>query len=96
MIRRLALFILVTALVVAAAVWLADRPGEVVIHWQGWRVDTTVPVLVLGLLAILAVASFALKLARGVVRFPARVLANRRARRTRDGYRALSDGLAAI
>lgn len=96
MIRRLALFVIVTALVVAAAVWLADRPGEVVIHWQGWRVDTTVPVLVLALIAILTVSSVALRLTRGIVGFPRRLLAARRARRTRDGYRALSDGLAAI
>ncbi|MBC7908091.1 MAG: hypothetical protein H7Y60_15295 [Rhodospirillaceae bacterium] len=88
--RRLALFVIVTALLVAAAVWLADRPGQVVIHWQGWRLDTTVPVLVL------ALASLALKLVRAIIGFPRHVLANRQARRTRDGYRALSDGLAAI
>lgn len=96
MIRRLVVFVVVTALLVAMAVWLADRPGQVVIHWQGWRLDTTVPVLVLGLLAILASASLALRLVRGIVGFPGRVLAARRVRRTRDGYRALSDGLAAI
>jgi HemY protein len=96
MIRRIILFVAVTAMLVAASVWLADRPGAVVIHWQGWRVDTTVPVLVLILLAALGVGAVALRLVRGVLRFPGRLLAARRERRTREGYRALSDGLAAV
>lgn len=96
MIRRLTIFLVVTALVVGAAVWLADRPGEVIIHWLGWRVDTSVPVLVLALVAVLALGGFVLKLARSVLGAPGRFLAARRARRTRDGYRALSDGLAAV
>ncbi|MCR6629519.1 MAG: hypothetical protein NVV74_05355 [Magnetospirillum sp.] len=96
MIRRLILFVAATALLVAAAVWLADRPGAVTIRWQGWRVDTTVPVLVLLLLALLAAGAFAVKLARAILGFPGRVLAARRERRTREGYRALSDGLAAV
>jgi HemY protein len=94
--RRLILFMAVTALLVAAAVWLADRPGQVVLHWQGWRVDTSVPVLVVALLAILAVADGVRRLVQAVLRAPGRLLAGRRARRTRDGYRALSDGLAAV
>jgi HemY protein len=96
MLRRLALFVVLTALVVTAAVWLADRPGAVTVHWQGWRVDTSVPVLGVALLLVLAVLATALRLVRAVVRGPARLVAARRARRVRDGYRALSDGLAAV
>ncbi len=96
MIRRLLLLVLVIALVVAAAVWLAERPGEVVIRWMGWRVDTTVPVLVLALLTVLGAAAFLLQALRGLIAFPRRVLDARRRRRTAQGYRALSDGLAAV
>jgi HemY protein len=94
--RRLLLFVALTALLVAAAVWLADRPGEVTIHWQGWRVDTTVPVLVLGLTALLAVMAVIFRLLRLVLGAPGRFFVARRARRTQAGYRALSDGLAAV
>lgn len=96
MIRRLALFVAVTALLVATAVWLADRPGQVVVHWLGWKITGPVPVLILALLALLAVVALVLKLVRGVLGAPGRWMAVRRARRTRDGYRALSDGLAAV
>ncbi|MDA8233058.1 MAG: tetratricopeptide repeat protein [Magnetospirillum sp.] len=96
MLRRLVLFVVVTALLVAGAVWLADRPGDVTIHWQGWRVDTTVPILLIALVLLVAAMEIALRLVRGVVGAPRRWMARRRERRTREGYRALSDGLAAI
>lgn len=94
--KRILAFILFVALLVAAAVWLADRPGEVTIHWQGWRVDTTVPVLAGVVLALVAVLDFVLRVVRLLVEGPRRLLARRRAKRTRLGYQALSDGLAAV
>ncbi|MGE5517743.1 MAG: heme biosynthesis protein HemY [Bacteroidota bacterium] len=96
MVRRLALFVIVTALLVAAAVWLADRPGQAVIHWLGWKITAPVPVVIAALVALLAAGALLLKLVRGIVGAPGHWLAARRARRTRDGYRALSDGLAAV
>ncbi len=96
MLRRLFQFLIVTALAVAAAVWLADRPGSVTLHWQGWRIDTSVPVLVAALLVVLGLAAALLRLARGVLGLPHRLVRARRDRRQRDGYRALSDGLAAV
>jgi len=95
MVRRLFLFAVVTALLVAAAVWLADRPGEVTVRWQGWRVDTSVPVVAAFLVLVLAAATWILRLVGAVCAAPRRWLEGRRARRTEDGYRALSDGLAA-
>lgn len=96
MIRRLIIFVAVTALLVAAAVWLADRPGQVVIHWLGWKVTAPVPLLIAALVAALALGSVALRLARMVLGAPGRFMAARRAKRTQAGYRALSDGLAAV
>ncbi len=94
--RRLLAFLLVTALVVAGAVWLADRPGEVTVHWQGWRLDTTVPVLLAALVGLLVLLAAVGRLARLILGAPGRFLDSRRADRTRKGYVALSDGLAAV
>ncbi|TAN65807.1 MAG: hypothetical protein EPN20_07445, partial [Magnetospirillum sp.] len=94
--RRLLGFLLATAVVVAGAVWLADRPGEVTIRWQGWRVDTTVPVLLAALVLVLLVLSAIGRLGRLVLGAPGRFFGARRAARTRKGYVALSDGLAAV
>lgn len=93
---RLFTYIALVGALVGGAVWLADRPGEVVIRWQGWRIDTTVPVLALILLAAMASTGTLLRFAGLVLGAPGRFLAARRARRTREGYRALSDGLAAV
>ncbi len=96
MIRRIALFVLFTAVLVGLCVWLADRPGTVTVHWQGWRVDTTVPVALLGLAAFVGLILFAQRLAGYLLRFPSRWLAHRRMVRQRKGYLALTDGLAAV
>lgn len=94
--KRLWLFLGLTALAVAGAVWLADRPGEVTIHWQGWRVDTTVPVLLVFILAFMAVVSMVMRMARAVLGGPGRLLAGWRGRRKEDGYKALAHGMAAL
>lgn len=94
--RRLFLFAVVVALLVAGAVWLAERPGVVTIHWQGWRVDTSVPVLVAALVVGLGLVWGGARLVVGVVALPRRLLAARREKRRRQGYVALSDGLAAV
>lgn len=94
--RRLVLFILVTALLIFAAVWLADRPGEVTIRWQGWRIDTSVPVLLMLVLAVLIVLGVIGRVLRTLIETPKRWLAENRHRREREGYRALTDGMAAI
>ncbi len=96
MVRRILSYVVVVAALVAAAVWLADRPGAVTIHWQGWRVDTSVPVLVMAVLLSVALVALVFRVIGGILRAPGHWLAARRGRRTRDGYRALSDGLAAI
>ncbi len=96
MIRRLLTYAVLVGLLVAATVWLADRPGAVTIRWEGWRIDTTVPVLVLALLVLLAVFAASIRLVRAMIGGPGRFFAGRRVRRTQEGYRALSDGLAAL
>ena len=96
MARRILFFILTTALLVGVCVWVADRPGAVTIHWLGWRLDTTVPVLLLGFGIVLAAALLAQRLAGFIVAFPRRWIAHRQGERQRRGYLALSDGLAAV
>ncbi|ARJ66327.1 hypothetical protein WV31_11970 [Magnetospirillum sp. ME-1] len=93
--RRLLVFLALTGLAVAGAVWLADRPGEVTIRWQGWRVDTTVPVLLAVLVVVLAALSALGRLVRAVFGAPGRWFQSRRLGRQRKGYTALADGLAA-
>ena len=59
MIRVLYFLIVVGALSLGVA-WLADRPGEVVITWQGLRIETSL--MVLGAAMLAAMALLALRL----------------------------------
>ena len=92
---RLLSFAVITAALVAGSVWLADRPGQVLVEWLGWRIETSVPVLLLALLIVGALLSFSLRLVIGLLRLPGHWIEACRVRRQRKGYQALSDGLAA-
>lgn len=93
---RVILFLALVALIAFGAVWLADRPGDVAITWQGYRIETSVMVMMVAVMAIVAVALLIWSLIRTVLRSPdliAMFLGHRRGVR---GYLAISRGLIAI
>lgn len=94
--RRAAAFLLLAGALMLAVGWLADRPGEVSITWQGWRVDTSFGMLLAGAAALAALAVALASLWRLVVTGPRRFQRWRRDRRRRRGYAALTSGLVAV
>ena len=93
---RIILFLLLIALAAAGAAWVADQTGEVVLSWGGWRAETTLPVLALGL-GLVAVASVMVwTIVRALWRMPARIRHGRRERRHARGRHAITQGLLAI
>ena len=52
---RVVLFLLVIAALSFGVAWLADRPGDVVVTWQGFRAETSLMVMAAALLVALAV-----------------------------------------
>ena len=95
MIRILVYFAVVFAVAVGAA-WLADRPGTVTIDWQGWRLDTSVMVAAVALLALLAATLVVWGVLRGIVRAPSLFRRFLGRRRENKGHTALSRGLVAV
>ncbi|HEY1505631.1 MAG TPA: heme biosynthesis HemY N-terminal domain-containing protein [Stellaceae bacterium] len=88
--------IIVIALLIAGAVFVADRPGDVSLVWQGWRVDTSVAVLIFGVALIAATAAALFHVLRLLLRGPGVFARGRRERRRQRGYRALSQGMVAV
>lgn len=89
-------FIGLLAAIVAVALWFADRPGAVILEWQGWRVDTSVAVLA-ALVALVSTLVAALYRAWLALRSAPRRLARaRRDSRRRRGYLALTRGMVAV
>lgn len=95
MLRRLIPLLVLLAAAVAVAVWLADNPGAITVQWLGWQVSTSVALLLVAVLVVLAVLWVAVRLLSFLVGLPARLGGGRRNRRQQIGVRALADGVAA-
>src|SRR5512134_2534078 len=93
---RWGLIIVLLGLAAAGAGWLAQRPGMVAMEWGNYRVDTSVPVLLI-LIGVLAVSCAVLyRLWWSLRRMPQSVSRARHDRQQRRGYAALSRGLVAV
>jgi HemY protein len=95
MIRIICFLIVVGALALGTA-WLADRPGEVVVTWQGWRIETSLMVLGAAVLAALAVLALVWSIVRAILRSPFAFRRHLHRRRGERAYRAISHGLIAV
>jgi HemY protein len=93
--RNLVLLVFLGGLAFAAA-WMADRPGSVVIDWEGQHVETSFA-LVVGLVAFLVVAgALSFRLVLYFVELPARLRRRWSEKSCRKGYLALTRGLVAV
>lgn len=90
------LILAVLALIVFAAVSLAEQPGRVLIVWGGFRADPSVGRLALAALALTAGLALAVRLLFWLFGTPAAIARLRRERRRREGYHALTQGLTAV
>jgi HemY protein len=87
--------IILALILVAGAVFIADRPGSVVVQWQDWRIDTSVAVLALGIGFTALAGGWLYVMLRKIIRAPRDFLHARGERKRREGYKALTFGLAA-
>ncbi len=90
------IFFLKLAVLVGVAVWIAERPGEVSITWQGYRIETTVGILLLAGLVVAGVAAVLARFWGGLRRLPGWLGEGLRARRRRKGYHALTQGMVSV
>jgi HemY protein len=95
MIRIISFLILTGALALGVA-WLADRPGDVVVTWQGWRIETSTMVLGAALLAAMVVLALLFSLLRAILRSPYVLRRHLHRRRGERAYEAISRGLIAV
>ena len=89
-------YIIKVGVAVFIAVWLADRPGQVTIEWQGVLINTSVGILALSAFLLVVASVIAHEVWRGLRRAPGQIVASRRVRRRGAGYRALTEGLVAV
>jgi HemY protein len=78
------------------AVWLAERPGSVTAEFRGWRLDTSVGVVLISVLVLILVSVGGWLVYRWIVGAPGALLEGWGESRRRRGYRELTQGLAAV
>jgi HemY protein len=93
---RIVLFLIVIGALSLGVAWLADQPGDVVIVWQGLRIETSLMVLGAGLVAGLVVLILIWSLIRAILRSPGLLSRHLRHRRGVRAYEAISNGLIAV
>lgn len=93
---RVLVYLAVFAALAVGAVWLADRPGEVSVVWQGWRVDTSVALAAIAVVVLALLTMLAFGLLRFVFGLPGAFSFASRARRRARGFEAVSRGMVAI
>jgi len=79
-----------------AAVWLAEQPGVVTAEFRGWRLDTSVGALMVGLVVLVLLGVGGWLVYRWIMGAPGAMMEGWFDSRRRRGYRALTQGLAAV
>src|ERR687894_1230461 len=93
---RALVFIGLLCLAAFAAVWLAYRPGDVLITWGGYRIETTVAVAAIMAIALGMALALLWAAVHFLLRLPSRMSFASRARRRAKGYSAVSRGMIAV
>lgn len=93
---RLVVFLLAVLALAIGLSWLADRPGELIVNWEGYEVQTSVFRAVVIFAVLFAATLFLIMLARQLWQSPAALGAFFNRRRQKRGLDALSSGMIAI
>jgi HemY protein len=92
---RILTFVLIVLALAAGFSWLADRPGELSLIWQGQRIETSLMVGATLLVALIAAILIVVWLVRVIAFSPHSIARYFRVRKKDRGYQALSTGLIA-
>ncbi|WP_337269370.1 heme biosynthesis protein HemY [Oryzifoliimicrobium ureilyticus] len=92
---RLVIFVLLVLALGYGFAWLADRPGDVSLLWEGQLYETRLIVAATALIALVAALLIGIWLIRLVITSPHSVKRYFRSRKRDRGYQALSTGLIA-
>jgi HemY protein len=93
---RVVFYLLVVGALALGVVWLADRPGDVVVTWQGWRIETSLMVLGAAVAAASLVLALFWSIVRAILRSPFRFRRHLHRRRGERAFEAISRGLIAV
>ncbi|MFC3691343.1 heme biosynthesis protein HemY [Chenggangzhangella methanolivorans] len=93
---RVLLYLVLVGIFACAAVWIADRPGDLVINWQGYRIETSVSFAAVVIAAVAITTVILWNVMRWILAGPEAFALFRRNRRRAKGYEAIARGVVAV
>jgi len=93
---RALVFIGLLCVAAFGAVWLADRPGTVLVTFGGYEMQTSVAVAAIALAGLALALALLWSVVSGLLHLPSRLTFASRARRRARGYQAVSRGMVAV
>ena len=93
---RIFSFLILLAAVALGATWVADQSGGVVLSWNGWRAETSLPMLALIVLVLVIAAMLVWSIVRAFWTAPARLRRHRHEKRQAKARAAITQGLIAV
>lgn len=93
---RALLFIGLLCVAAFGAVWLAERPGTVLVTFGGYEIQTSVAVATVALVGLALALALLWSAVTAILRLPSRLTFASRARRRARGYQAVSRGMVAV
>ena len=93
---RIVIFLVIVGLLALGFAWLADRPGDVILTWQGRQFETSLMVVSVAILALFVSLILVLALIALLLRSPFVLRRHLHHRRGERAYEAISRGLIAV
>ena len=95
MLLRLLSLVLLSAPVIVATLWFSGNPGQVVLEWMGWHIETNIPILLLVLLVVFVVLFMVEHGLTSLTTLPGRWRRSRQVKEMERGIGLLIDALDA-
>ena len=93
---RLLSYLAILFVLALGLAWLIDKPGEIMLNWQGYRIKTSLVVALGTILALVAALVLAWSFFATAIRSPSAISSASRARRREKGFAALSQAIHAV
>ena len=95
MLLRLLTLLLMSAPVIVATLWFSGNPGQVVLEWMGWHIETSIPVFLLFLLVVFSLLFLVEHGLVSVASLPRKWRQSRQAKESERGLTILEQALDA-
>lgn len=89
-------FLIQVGLVIAAAVWISQRPGFVVVEWMNYRLSAQIGIFLLMIAVVVIAALVISKIVNGIASIPRHLVERHEENARRRGYRAMTRGFVAV